>query len=245
MLFSPKRLRTPKIVQPNARVRKGWVVLWVGLLLVWSWFVFDFGRQQAGFDSTIATQEADKLQQKIEHLNQQIDQLRLQAASFERAGQVDRQAAEQAQQEFRQLQQEQARLKKEVAFLNGLLTDKTTSALLRVKNFRITRLSGETNYALSFTLVHLTKVGGLVEGDVTLEIVGTLNDKDKKLSLEEATREKQKSMKMRFKNFQKFEADLVFPKNYQPEAVIISTELKSKKIESLRETVDWVVSSPD
>jgi hypothetical protein len=93
--------------------------------------------------------------------------------------------------------------------------------------------------------VHLTKVGGVVEGHADIEVAGTLNGKDKKLSLSDMTGKKLENMKMRFKNFQKFEADLVLPKNFEPVAVIISTQLKSKKIENLRETVDWVISTQD
>ena len=65
------RVITPRIVQPGEGARP-W--LWVFLLLglgVWSWQVYDFGQQRAGYDAGERDQVEDRLRQRIEELGKE------------------------------------------------------------------------------------------------------------------------------------------------------------------------------
>ncbi len=48
----PTRVITPRIVQPGEGGGRPWLwLLFLVALAAWSWQVFEFGRQQAGFDA--------------------------------------------------------------------------------------------------------------------------------------------------------------------------------------------------
>ena len=103
--IKPMRVVTPRIVQPGER---SWLWLWMWLLVLvalaaWTWQVFEFGRQQAGFSVGQRDAMEAELMQRIEELAAERDALRSDAARFERAGQIDRAAADGVQAEVKAL----------------------------------------------------------------------------------------------------------------------------------------------
>ena len=124
----------------------------------------------------------------------------------------------------------------------GLLSDKSQKAVLRLKHLQISQVSDNNSYQLSFTLVHLTKVGGSVKGQATLAVAGMQGDKKIHLKLESLTADKQKSLKMGFKNFQKFDVTLTLPEGFEPVEVTVSADVESKNIENFEQTLPWQVA---
>ena len=242
MFSSRQKIVTPKIVQHGSKDHKWWLLLLLVLVAVWSWFVFDFGRQRAGLDSQGYQTEIDTLEEEIRQKNKRIDELRLESAAHQRAAQIDKNAAVLAQQGLKELQQERAELKREVDFLNGLLSDKSKKAVLSLKHLQVSKMAGSNSYNLSFTLLHLSKVGGKAKGAVTLLVSGLQDDKKMHLKLENVTADKQKTLKMGFKNFQKFDVTLTLPDGFEPVDVTVSANVESKDIENFEQTLPWQVT---
>ena len=114
------RIKAPKIVEPGRRLVL-WLTLGALILLIgWTWFAYDFGRQDAGFHSAAAGDRQQRLRAKIRALEKERVQLLLTAANHQRASQIDRDAARRVQQDIKSLQDERAELKRQVAFLKGL-----------------------------------------------------------------------------------------------------------------------------
>ena len=121
--IKPIKVITPRIVQPGER-RRPWLWLFFLLVLgVWTWQVFEFGRQRAGFDVGRRDAVEGGLRERITELEQERDVLRQEAARYERSGQIDRAAVVDVQTEVKTLQDERAALKREVAFLKSLTGD--------------------------------------------------------------------------------------------------------------------------
>lgn len=243
MFSSRHKIVAPRIVQPGAGSRKWWIILLLVLVAVWSWFVFDFGRQRAGLHVDVYDSRVAELEKQMEQQAKKIEQLRLESASHQRSAQIDKNAAMQAQHSLKEFQQEKAELKREVDFLNGLLSDKAKKAVLRLERLLITEVSESNSFNLRFTLVHLTKVGGSAKGNVSVMVEGSLAGKNKKLGLAEMASDKKSSMKMGFKNFQKFEEMLTLPEGFEPTSITISAEIDGKNIEDFEQTKPWSIDS--
>jgi len=237
------RIVAPKIVQPDTGRWKWWVLLGAILLAVWSWYVFDYGRQRAGVDVGAINDDIAELEAIIDKQDKKIEQLRLESASHQRAAQIDKKAVLLARQNLMESQQEMAELKREADFLNSLLSDKAKKALLRLRQFTISSTATANSYRLKFTLVHLSKVGGSVKGKATLSIIGKKAGKAATLTLDKITDNKQKTMKMGFKNFQNFETTVTLPEGFTPERIKISADVDSKTLEDFEQTKPWQVAA--
>lgn len=242
MFSSRHKIVTPRIVQPDSSNRKWWFLFFLVLVVIWSWFVYDFGRQRAGFHSSSFASEIAELEEQLELKEKRIEQLRLESATNQRSAQIDKNAAMMAQQDLRDLQQEKAELKREVDFLNRLLSDSAKKAVIRLDKLAIARASTDNSYRLRFTLVHLSKVGGSAKGNVFITVTGSKQGKQQQLALESLTTDKTKSLKMGFKNFQQFDVTLTLPEGFEPLNVTVSADVEGKTLEDFKQTQPWRIA---
>ncbi len=205
--------------------------------------MFDYGRKHAGVYVGAINDEIADLEVIIDKQDKKIEQLRVESASNQRSAQIDKKAALLARENLKESQQEMAELKREVDFLNSLLSDKAKKAMLRLKQFTVSDGAKSNSYTLKFTLVHLSKVGGSVKGKATVKVKGKKAGKAQTLTLDKIADNKQKTMKMGFKNFQNFESKVTLPEGFVPERVTISADVDSKKLEDFEQTKPWQVAS--
>ena len=222
-MFSRRyKVVAPKIVQQNSGGKKWLLMLFVIFAVVLSWFAFDYGRLTSGASRVAYEEKIDERDQTIRKLKQRVEEMRLKIASLQRSSQIDKSAAQLAREDLKHFQQEQAALEREVAFLNSLLTDKAQKAIIRLKHLEITPTDESHKYRIEFTLLHLSKVGGKVKGSVSMSVAGKQSGSQKVLQLEKIIGAGEfKSLKMGFKNFQKFIVTVSFPENFRPESLKI------------------------
>jgi hypothetical protein len=236
----PTRVITPRIVQPGEGGGRTWLwLLFLVALAAWSWQVFEFGRQRAGFDAGQRNEMEGALQQRIEELEEERDALRASAAKFERAGQIDRAAADGVQSEVRALQDERAELKREVALLQTLVSGGDKKLVLG--DFSLTRLD-ELNYRFEVTLSKRTDDQATVSGLVSVELAGELNGEPSILAMSQLTEGKRSSIGIRFKSFQKLKLDLRLPEGFDPNSMKLLVKPDGDKFKSFEQAYDWKVS---
>jgi hypothetical protein len=232
----------PKIIHQDSGGKKWWLLLFISVAFVLSWFAFDYGRSTSGVSRTSYEEKLDARDQIIKELNQRIEEMRLEIASLQRSSQIDRSAAQLAREDLKNFQQEQSALKHEVAFLNSLLTDNANKAAIRLKHLEITKTDESQKYRIEFTLLHLSKVGGKVKGSVSLSVAGKQSGDSAVLSLKQVVSDDDlKSLKMGFKNFQKFVVNVSLPENFRPESLKIAANPEGKSVEKFEEDLDWKV----
>lgn len=234
----PTRIITPRIVQPGEGGIRPW--LWLLLLVAlaaWSWQVFEFGRQRAGFDASQRDQRESGLQKRILELEAERDALRASAAKFERAGQIDRAAAEGVQSDVRSLQTERAELKREVALLKSLVAGAENSMLV-LSEFSLRRLD-DRKYRFEAMLSKNTDDDEAVSGQVIVNIGGELEGEDAMFGLKELTGGKRTHIGIRFKSFQKLRTDLRLPEGFDPTSIEVTVRPDGKKFKSFEQTYDW------
>ncbi|MGB5452541.1 MAG: DUF6776 family protein [Sedimenticolaceae bacterium] len=235
----PTRVTTPRIVQPGEGGGRTW--LWLLLLIAlgaWSWQVFEFGRQRAGFDVGQGNRMEADLQERIAELEEERDALRASAARFERAGQIDRAAADGVQSEIRALQDERAELKREVALLKSLVS--SGDQKLELGDFSLARLD-ELSYRFEVTLSKRTNDQEVVSGEVTVGVEGQAGGEEMFLGMPELTDGKRSNIGIRFKSFQKLKTDLRLPKEFDPVSVVVTVKPEGKKFKSFEQAYDWKV----
>jgi hypothetical protein len=241
MRFSSRKVVAPRIVQEDRAVWPYWLIVMLLAAAVAGWFAYDYGRKTAGLDTSSFEKQEDTLRQDLAGMKFRLDALRLQAASCQRDAQIDREAVEQAKKELQAIQQEKADLRREVDLLNGLLSDKSLKAVLELEKLSIKALDKEQKYRLTFTLVHLSKVGGKVEGFASLEISGKKAGEELTLKLRDIVQPANTKLKLGFKNFQKIEVDVKLPEAFEPESIRIFTDTDGKNLETFEQTVPWLV----
>lgn len=234
----PTRVITPRIVQPGEGGVRPWLwVLFLVALGAWSWQVFEFGRQQAGFDVGRSDALEDELQQRIAQLEEERDTLRAAAARFERAGQIDRAAADGVQSEVRALQDERAELKREVALLKTLVAGGEKETLL-LENFSLTH-KADRSYRFEAMLSKRTDDQETVSGQVGIEVSGEKDGEQQIFVLSQLTGGKRSNIGIRFKSFQKLKTDLSLPKGFEPSSIEVMVRPDGKKFKSFDQAYDW------
>ena len=235
----PTRIITPRIVQPGEGGGRPW--LWLLFLLglaVWTWQVFEFGRQRAGFDVGHWDEQERSMQQRIEQLEEERDELRAAAARFERAGQIDRAAAEGVQAEVKALQGERAELKREVALLESLVSGSKDTLML--SDFSLSAID-ELNFQFAVTLSKRTESEDTISGQATVELSGELAGERHILGMNQLTDGRRSNIGIRFKSFQKLKADLRLPEGFEPDSLKVLVTPDGENFKSFEQVYDWKV----
>lgn len=235
----PARVVAPKIVQPGDRSRPWLWLLFLVALGAWSWQVYQFGQQRAGFDAGQRDQVEVALRERIEALEAEREELLSSVARSERAGLIDRAAAEGVQSEVKALQDERAVLKREVAFLKTLVSGSSDKLMLDAEN--LSEL-GERRYRFEVTLSKQDDDSNTVSGQVVVSVVGQLEGEVTKIDMETLTKGKRSNIGIRFKNFQRLKADIELPEGFEPASIVVAIKPDNRGFKAFERTYDWKLS---
>lgn len=234
--YKPTKVVAPRIVQPGDSGR-AWLWLLVVIVLgVWTWQVFEFGRQRAGFDVSHHDEIVDSLEDRIAELEAERDQLRQSSVRFERTTQIDKAAVSGVKSEVKALQVERADLKREVAFLKSLVSG--GSSKLSLDDFRLVD-NGGRSYGVEVTLSKTTEDDSTIAGQVVIRLRGKQDGRDKTLDMQTATAGSRTNIGIKFKNFQKLTTDLKLPEGFEPEAIEVAVQPLGKEFKSFEQVYDW------
>lgn len=237
--YKPTRVVTPRIVQPGEGSRVWLWSLVVVALVAWTWQVFEFGRQRAGFDVGQRNDTEDGLLERIAELEQERATLIADTARLERSSQIDRAATDGVKSEVKALQEERAELKREVAFLKSLVSN--TDNKLVLDSQALVEV-GEGLYRFEVTLSKRTEDANTVSGQVTVSVTGEHEGVLRKLDMDTLTKGSRSNIGLRFKNFQKLKTELVLPKGFQPTTIEVAVKPDSKGFRPFEQSYDWKVS---
>ncbi|MDJ0741394.1 MAG: hypothetical protein QNJ91_16900 [Gammaproteobacteria bacterium] len=237
--LKPTRIIRPRIVQPGGSGRTWLWLLFLVALGLWTWQVFEFGRQHAGLHVGQRDAAEDRLRERIAELEDERDELRQAAARFERSGQIDRAAADGVKSEVKALQNERAELKREVAFLKTLVSG--GSSKLALDDSRLTS-SGNDTFQFEVTLSKQTDDGKTVAGQAVIRVKGRHDGIEKTLDMATITAGRRTNIGIKFKNFQKLKTEIKVPAEFEPLAIEVSVRPEGKQFKSFEQVFDWKVS---
>lgn len=234
------KFSTPKILHGGAHVP---VWMWptaLVVILVWTWLVFDYGRQRAGFDAGESANVQEQLRAQITELEKERDELRKEAAKSERTAGIERDSVVAVQGNITELQKEKAELQKRVDFLESLVSDRDPH--FKFVDFTLKQRKGDNNYRYSFSVSKMSKGNSMVRGSVSVNIHGQEEGKDKTLSLADITEEKQKKHKLGFRHFQNIEGNMTLPEGFVPKSFEIKVIPTVKNFKATTKSFDWDLS---
>lgn len=232
-----RRISSPKIVEPAGQ-RKLWLTLGGAILLVgWSWVVYDFGRQHAGFHSGVASDRVHQLQAQLRTLQRERENLLLTSANHERASQIDRDATRRVQQDIKSLQDERAELRREVAVLKELIAN--NDGPIQVRDFRLRAGDTARQFQYAFTVSNAHRDLGELNGQIRIAVRGEAGGVARYFRLSDLTGGELSAHRMRFKHFQDVQGTLMLPKNFAPRAIIVEIVPQEKAIKNTQRTFDW------
>lgn len=198
------------------------VTLMAAFALALARWIYDAGRQFAGFDRRETAQEIVSLQGRVAELEAELSGVRKLAASGESSLQIERTTQQQLSQQVRILEVENARLKEDLAAFEQLSSGEGQPGGLTIGRLRIepTGKPGEYRYALLAIYRAALKsheFNGLLKFVIALQRDG----RDAIMEIPSATEAGASQYQLSIKNFRKIEGNLALP----PGATVKSVEV--------------------
>ncbi len=216
-----------------------WYFVIVVILLASGWWLFDYGRSRAGFESSQASEERDRLRDRIEQLEDEAAALRAQKAIHERAREIDRHAYDQIDNSLKEQQNELLELKEQVIFYRGIVGSSDQVRGLQILSFRLEDNSGERNFRYRLILNQLEKSNRVIKGRVRLTLIGLQDDAQVELSHAQFSKQGGKGELFRFKYFQELDGDIVLPEGFVPLRIKVKASSSGKKPKSIERIYSW------
>ena len=185
------------------------------------------------------TEQRDELMITVEALREGNSALRERVAILERAQQVEGKAYEDVDTHLGSLQDEVLALKEEVAFYRGIVSAGKEKGL-KIQTFVVDKETTPGAYRFQLVLTQHLKRVKMISGTVKLKITDEQNSRPTNLLLSDMSGERAKSLKFKFKFFQRIEGRFTLPDGFNPDRLQIQVVSKGKKPASVEKSFEWL-----
>lgn len=215
------------------------VVLFSAAVSVVIWLLLDANHWR--FIKSQLTQSEDS--RLLWDVNQSLDienkQLREQVVVLERSTQIDNQAAARLQNDIKGLQDQVYRLKGELEFYEGIMTATTDSKGLNIQGFHIEGTDQENLHHFKLVLTNVAKSDKIIEVTMDMSIEGMNEAGSQVLSLDKVITGSKLDREIKFKNFERIEGNLIFPKGFKPSRVVVELRQKGTNRSAVKRVFEW------
>jgi hypothetical protein len=232
------------VVRTYAPLRRYLVVagaLLTGLIALYA--AFEWGRLNAGYDSSAARAEASELRSRIRELEGESKRQRLQLASQEtgRTGQT-RERAELAR-SIGELQAEVARQAQDLAFYRGVVGDNLQADVVKIQQFRVLRGANADEYLLKLVLGRPLRPEDAVTGTIKLTFEGTTAATPVNLDLGAVSTVTDGVLRFSYRYVETLEQAVKLPAGFTPARTTIELQPARKGANPVRQTFLWTVET--
>lgn len=203
------------------------------------WLFLDANHWSFIKNSLLQSKESRLLWDVNQGLEAENKQLHEQVVMLERSNQIDSQVAASLQNEIRTLQDQVYLLKGELEFYQGIMSATTESKGLNVQGLHIESTDQEGLYRFKLVLTNVAKSDRVVEVTMDMSIEGMNEAGSRVLSLDEVTVGKELKREIKFKNFERIEGSLNFPKGFQPLRVVVDIRQKGLQNSTIQKIFEW------
>lgn len=173
------------------------------------------------------------------NLSRENDRLRERVIMLERTTQIDSQAAAELHEEMKKLQDEVFRLKGELEFYQGIMTSTGSTQGLSIQGMQVERLAQSNNYRFKLILTHLAKNDKVAEGTADIILEGVQGGAAKVLNIMDVVLNPAMDLSFKFKNFKRFEGNMMLPEGFVPQRVIVRLQPKDTKLSNIKKVFSW------
>lgn len=136
---------------------------------------------------------------------------------------------------------EQARM---LEFYNLLMARGDTKSGLALNSYNLAALDkNHLTYDFQFVFVQYAKSHKTLKADISITLLGQLNNQPQQLLLNDIRVKNNKTVKgvekLNFKYFQKLEGQLTLPSGFVVKSIIINAKIKHKKAKPWQRIIDW------
>lgn len=212
------------------------------IIATFTWLMLDnshWSAIQARFQDNDARKILWETNQALEQENRE---LRERVLMFERTTSLDKQTAALLQDELKSMQERIYDLTGELEFYQGIMEAAAGAKGLDVHGIHIKSLSQPRHYGLKVILTNVARSGSVVEGEMELAVEGKNKGLTERLALAVLSSEQVSSVKFKFRNFERFESNIVLPQGFQPQRVYVELKPKSRRQSVIKKVFDWPVS---
>jgi len=157
---------------------------------------------------------------------------------LERTTQIDSQAAAELHDEIKKLQDEVYKLRRELEFYQNIMSSTGSSKGLNIQGMQIDRLT-DNNYQFKLILTHVSKNDKVVEGNVEIVLEGIQNEVARQINITDLIVSSSFDLSFKFKNFKRFEGNIVIPEGYSPVRVMVKLLPKDTKLSMIKKVFNW------
>jgi cell division protein FtsB len=213
------------------------------LVVVVGYLVYEFGRIRADYNIIDAQKDRQAYEQTIDELEAEIVSLKQEIALLETHRDIDREAYKEVEASLTALQSKIQEQTDAIAFYRGIVSPADGAAGLKVQDLRLTRGQEEHRYNVRLVLVQSLKHDRKVSGDVNLSVEGEQQGSVVTYEFKQLIPDKAKSSwPFSFRYFQDFDREIILPDGFTPERITIEVRSKTRSIDSIEESYNWVTS---
>ncbi len=198
------------------------VALVVVLALLLCFGLFELGQRAGGHSVFKSDERRQALRAEVRQLRSENQQLKAELARIRTGLDVDREARARLADSLAASETRVAELNEELEFYRRIVVPPEGQAGLRVQTFDIVPGGGLNEYRLRLLLVQSPQRSGRAEGQLTLNLHGTLADEEVSLGLDELAAE---PLAFEFLYFQDVDIDVILPAGFAPDRAEV--ELRS------------------
>ena len=208
------------------------------LLMLSHWFIYEYGRNIAGYDSASADAYIGQLQAQLDEAQAEIVESNRQATMLKRNSQIDDDASAQLKETLAQVQSEALELKKELSFYKSIVAPEQGSRSIAIQTIQL-KQNASGGYDYKIMVSQRGRNDRFARGTIDVSIEGLKKGQPVTLKLADVSNETKKPMKFGFKYFQNFEGVMTLPEAFLPETIRVKVKPKSGKIKAIDEQFAW------
>ena len=210
-----------------------------GLVLVAGSFRYGLHRNGYVANQTAALTEQITLHEgEIERLNKALVDAQV-------AAQVDRATVEELRTTLEAMHDERAHLREEVTFYRSLMAPSSLERGLQISEFALLEGATRQQYRYELLLTQVEARRSVVQGAVTIDLVGEQEGGQVVLPLTEMEPQTDYPLKYRFRYFQDFSGTLALPEGFEPQRVVVTVTRQGSREANLQRTFDWDIEVAD
>lgn len=206
------------------------------------YFIYEWGRYDAGYDRMAVAQERVEQHVAVERLEKTNRELRTRLAELDtvRLGRAREQA--EVARSIGDLQAQVARQTQDLAFYRGIVAQGAAQDLgVKIQQLRISSGDASGHFRVHLALVRSGRPDDVMNGTLRLSVAGEANGLPTTLNLSELTGGKQRELAVTFRYFENFDAEIALPSGFRPEQLTVEVHTTRKGVEPLTQTFLWNV----
>ncbi len=184
-----------------------------------------------------------ELNTRIGEQQREIRRLRKALVDAEVAARVDRGTADELRASLAQMHDAQAHLTEEVTFYRSLMAPSSLERGLQIAELALLALDGAGAYRYELLLTQVEARRAVVQGSVTVDVVGERAGQQVVLPLTEIEPNADYPLQYRFRYFQDFSGTMQMPEGFEPLRVVVTVTRQGSREANLQRTFDWLIEA--